>query len=84
MIYHIFKEAPKSRNVEIIKILREYKRFLRICPRHPHATDREGGGALPRSSETNGIQWLFILNSAAMPNHAKIKERRNRHISIGI
>ena len=27
MIYHIFREAPKSRNVEIIKFLKEYKQF---------------------------------------------------------
>ena len=31
MIYHIFKEAPKSRNVEIIKFLKEYKLFCATC-----------------------------------------------------
>ena len=31
MIYHIFREAPKSRNMEIIKILKVYKQFWATC-----------------------------------------------------
>ena len=57
MIYHIFKEAPKTRNMEIIKFLKEYKVFLPICARHPHGEKQSGVQGDPiRSSETKEIQ----------------------------
>ena len=48
----LLKEAPKSRNMEIIKILLEYKQFLATCMFSGHATSGDGGVHRFRSSET--------------------------------
>ena len=54
MIYHIFKEAPKSRNMEIIKFLKEYKQFWATCHFSGDAPRLTGGVRAP-SRQSNGV-----------------------------
>ena len=53
MIYHIFKEAPKSRNVEIIKFLKEYKQFRATCLFSGHAPLGDRGFGDPDPAAQN-------------------------------
>ena len=90
MIYHIFREAPKSRNVEIIKFLEEYKQFWATCLFSGGAPSgvlcympvfwgspvwREEGGRPSRGFETKEIIRFCYIGQGSMLNHTEMKAR---------
>ena len=72
MIYHIFKEAPKSWNSKIIKFLEDYNMFPRICTRHPHGEKLMGVPVLViREPETARNQGnTHVCTAAAQQDHS--------------
>ena len=72
MIYHIFREAPKSRNVEIIKFLKEYKLFWATCLFSGHAMSGDGGGAAPPGTPPGPPRSSKLLNLHRFYKHFRL------------